>query len=175
MRPFLSSCSCCLLLVGCASRVQPSETPAAHAEPQAAAPLEVDAGGLSEADTAALARDKTLRPELSTGMSSPYVGVLDRKGLLLIIEQGLGRVLAKLKLSPVLTGDRFQGFRVSEIDSAWVGTGLVVGDVVMRVNGQPIDRPEQAMVAFESLRVASEVAVELVRAGEKLSLRYRVE
>jgi hypothetical protein len=133
-----------------------------------------DAGSADTPQISAAAPDKTLRPELAGGAAG-YLGVLERKGLNAIIDQGLGRVLARLKLSPALRGGRFEGFRVSEIDPAWLGTGLLVGDVLLRLNGQVIERPEQAQAAFESLRVASEVALELNRAGEKLSLRYRIE
>jgi hypothetical protein len=134
---------------------------------------DVDAAG-DAAVVAAVTPDKTLRPELQGG-DPAYLGVLERKGLVAVIDQGLGRLLARLKLSPSMRAGRFEGFRVSEMDPAWSGTGLLVGDVLLRVNGQPIERPEQAQLAFDSLRVASEVALELLRGGAKTSLRYRVE
>jgi S1-C subfamily serine protease len=61
------------------------------------------------------------------------------------------------------------------LDPSWRDSGVQQGDVITRLNGQPIERPEQAMVAFDSLRVASEVAVEIVRDGQPMRLRYRVE
>jgi S1-C subfamily serine protease len=125
-------------------------------------------------DATARAVPATLQPG-PAGTESPYLGVIDRTGLAAIIEQGLGRVLARLHVSPVLVQGKFQGFRVNAIDPAWSAAGLLVNDVVLRLNGQPIERPEQAVVAFESLRVASELALELSRGGQKLSLRYRIE
>ncbi|HEX6242060.1 MAG TPA: PDZ domain-containing protein [Polyangiales bacterium] len=92
-----------------------------------------------------------------------------------IVDQGLGRVLARLKLSPLLVKGKFQGFVVNQIDPAWAASGVTVNDVVLRLNGSPIERPEQAMAAFESLRVASELALELVRDGQRITLRYRIE
>jgi len=165
-----------VLVVVCAAcaREKPPVSAAQHGSP---APIaSADAGAIVEASAPAesAARDRTLRPELAGG-DATYIGVLDRKGLNAIIDQGLGRVLAKLKLSPALRAGRFEGFRVREIEPAWSGTGLLVGDVLLRVNGQPIERPEQAQLAFDSLRVASEVALELMRGGAKMSLRYRVE
>jgi S1-C subfamily serine protease len=119
---------------------------------------------------------KTLRPQPGiVSAETPYLGVIDRAGLSVIIEQGLGRVLARVKLSPVMLRGKFQGFRIDGVDPAWAAAGLLVNDVVLRLNGQPIERPEQAMVAFESLRVASELALELSRDGRKLVLRYRIE
>lgn len=152
------------LLVGCAARssgkthvsteqtnavAAPALPPAEPATPDAAAPIAPASDG--------------------------YLGVVERAGLVAIVEQGLGRMLARLKLSPVMEGKRFRGFRVSALDPQWAECGLQVGDVLLRLNAQPIERPEQAMVAFESLRVASEIAVELQRSGEKMVLRYRVE
>ncbi|MEY2933513.1 MAG: hypothetical protein RL033_4262 [Pseudomonadota bacterium] len=125
-------------------------------------------------DAAAPLAPATLQPG-PAGVESPYLGVIDRTGLAAIVEQGLGRVLARLHVSPVLVQGKFLGFRVNEIDPAWSAAGLLVNDVVLRLNGQPIERPEQAVVAFESLRVASELALELSRDGKKLALRYRIE
>jgi type II secretory pathway component PulC len=101
--------------------------------------------------------------------------VIDRTGLVAIIDRGLGHVLARFKLSPVMAKGKFQGFRVDAIDPAWAAAGIAVNDVLLRLNGRPIERPEQALVAFESLRVASELALELARDGQKRALRYRIE
>jgi hypothetical protein len=105
----------------------------------------------------------------------PYAGSINRAGLVVIVDQGLGRFFTHLKLAPVLDGKRFVGFAVTAIDPAWGDTGLREGDVLMRVNGQAIERPEHAMAAFEGLRVASEVVVELTRAGVPATLRYRID
>jgi hypothetical protein len=105
----------------------------------------------------------------------PFAGTIDRTRMILIVDQGLGRFFGQLKLRPSLDGKRFVGWEVVGIDPAWGETGIRVGDVLLRVNGQAIDRPEAAMTAFESLRVASEVLVELTRAGVPASLRYRIQ
>jgi S1-C subfamily serine protease len=156
------------LLLACAGGEKTPRTPAAAPPPPPV--QEADAGVSGEANAAE--QDRTLR----AGQGDPaYLGVLDRKGLSTVIDQGLGRVLARLKLSPAMRNGRYEGFRVSEIDPAWASAGIQVGDVLLRLNGQPIERPEQAQVAFESLRVASEVALELSRNGKTTTLRYRVE
>lgn len=168
-RPKFALICAALSVVGyaCAGSEKTPRTPAAA---PVAAPAPEDAGASEQAD--ASEQDKTLR----AGQGDPaYLGVLDRKGLLIVIEQGLGRVLARLKVSAAMRNGRYEGFRVTAIDPSWASAGIQVGDVLLRLNGQPIERPEQAQVAFESLRVASEVALELARNGEKLTLRYRVE
>jgi hypothetical protein len=130
----------------------------------------------SEVGQRAEAGGKTLRPALiAADLEHAYLGVIDRAGLVTIIEQGLGRVLARLKLSPAMERGKFQGFRVNGIDAAWAHAGIQANDVVLRLNGQAVERPEQAQAAFESLRVASELALELLRDGQKVALRYRIE
>jgi hypothetical protein len=104
-----------------------------------------------------------------------YLGTLTREGLVAILDQGLGRFLQHVKLEPSMETGKFRGFRVAAIDPAWQGVGIQSGDVITRVNGHPIERPEQALTAFESLRTASEVKVDLTRAGVAESVRYRIE
>jgi hypothetical protein len=105
----------------------------------------------------------------------PYSGVINRAGLVNIVEQGLGRFLSRLRLAPVVAQGKFVGFGVTGIDPTWGDVGLRPGDVILRVNGQPIERPEQALSVFEALRVASEIAVDLTRDGVPATLRFRVD
>lgn len=154
-------------LVACAGAPRP--------EPQSTA---LAAGGddtAAEAQPAPEASGDDHSLTLGASGAPEYLGVIDRAGLRAIVDQGLGRVLARLQLSPVLLKGKFQGFRVNQIDPAWAASGVAVNDVLRRLNGAPIERPEQAMAAFESLRVASELALELSREGQILSLRYRIE
>jgi hypothetical protein len=159
-----------LQVLACAAPEKPVRSPAVVTT----AASDAHDAGTAEPTEPPRAHDKTLQPG-PVGADPAYVGVLDRKGLVAVIDQGLGRMLARLKLSAVMTKGRFAGFRVTRIDPAWAAAGIEEGDVLLRLNGQTIERPEQAQEAFESLRVASEVALELVRGEEKRSLRYRIE
>jgi len=151
--------SCSTHVAGGPSRVAatPAEEPVAPAEISLEPATAQGAGALSRAEGA------------------DYLGVVDRAGLTAIVEQGLGRMLGRLQLRPTLEGNRFRGFRVAGLDAQWSTSGVRTGDIITRLNGQPIERPEQAMVAFDSLRVASEIAVEIVRDSKPMRLRYRVE
>ncbi len=90
------------------------------------------------------------------------------------VAQGLGAFLSRISVAPVLNGRRFVGFRLEAAEDleAWraAGADLRVGVVIQRINGQPIERPEQAMWAFEQLRIAR--AVEVV--GVRGSAPFRV-
>ena len=104
-----------------------------------------------------------------------YLGVIERQGLVAIVDQGLGHFLQHLRLEPAISNGKFGGFRVASLDPAWKGAGIESGDVIQRVNGQPIERPEQALAAFESLRTASELSVDFTRGGAPAKLRLRIE
>lgn len=82
-----------------------------------------------------------------------------------------------LDTQPVFVAGKFHGFRIAELRGGpdeWKGIDLKPGDVVTSVNGFPIERPEQALEAFQSLSVASELRVDLEREGEPRSLRWAI-
>jgi hypothetical protein len=140
------------------------------------APLEESAGaeGATAGELPAPAPVDSPRVRVAEARDA-YLGTLTREGIVAIVDGGLGRFLQHLALEPSLEAGKFRGFRVASIDPAWHGAGILSGDVITRVNGHPIERPEQALTAFESLRTASEVRVDLTRAGVAESVRYRIE
>ena len=94
------------------------------------------------------------------------------------VEKGLGAFLQRVDLDsqPVMAGGKFHGFRIAGFhDGAfWTGVDLRPGDVVTSVNGFPIERPEQAQAAFDSLDVASELRVAYERDGQPHELVYAI-
>jgi hypothetical protein len=95
------------------------------------------------------------------------------------LKAGLGRVLANADVDAQLDGARrFVGWRIvvlhDEPDDMWKGVDLRVGDVVTAVNGFPLERPQQADRAFQSLRVSSEIRVSLLREGRPMELRIAI-
>ncbi len=103
---------------------------------------------------------------------------LTRAVLARTVQAGIGAFLANVELSPVLVRGRFIGFRLDRARGLrrWNAAGLDVrtGDVVTRVNGSPIERPEQAQAAFLSLAEASEVVIDVVRGGSPVTVRAAV-
>jgi type II secretory pathway component PulC len=95
-----------------------------------------------------------------------------------VVAQGLGAFLQRLELDeqPVLAGGKFRGFRIATLRDArfWEGVDLKPGDVVTAVNGFPIEHPEQAQTAFDSLEVASELRVTYDRDGQSRELVYAI-
>ncbi len=94
------------------------------------------------------------------------------------VSPGLGAFLQRVELSdqPVRVDGKFHGFRIAALRDAkfWDGVDLKPGDVVTGVNGFPIERPEQAQTAFDSLEVASELRVTYERDGKPREIVYSI-
>jgi type II secretion system protein C len=94
------------------------------------------------------------------------------------ISQGLGAFLRHVELDnqPVRADGKFHGFRIAALRDPdfWSGVDLKPGDVVTSVNGFPIERPEQAQTAFDSLGVASELRVSYERDGKPREIVYPI-
>ena len=69
----------------------------------------------------------------------------------------------------MLSNRRFQGWLIKSLypnDPCYQDIDLRGGDVVQKVNGRSIEKPEQAFDVAESLRTATEIVVEFRRAGK---------
>jgi type II secretory pathway component PulC len=100
-----------------------------------------------------------------------------RSAVLNVLSAGFGAFLQKVTLDerPVFAAGKFHGFRVVALDpEQFRGVDLKPGDVVTRVEGMPIEHPEEAIQAFNSLQVASELRVDYDRDGVPRTLRYRI-
>ncbi|MGH7270295.1 MAG: serine protease [Polyangiaceae bacterium] len=115
-------------------------------------------------------------PQVSSGGSVTRAAIRD------VLSQGLGAFLERVDVDdhPVMVGGRFHGFRIAALrhggswSGFWTGVDLRPGDVVTSVNGFPIEHPEQAQTAFDSLAVASELRVAYERAGVRCELVYSI-
>lgn len=101
---------------------------------------------------------------------------IQRAALDAVLGRGLGAFLSKVAVEPDLVEGRFVGFRLTELHDAELfgSVDIQPGDTLVAVNGQPIERPEQAFQAWSSLRVASELTLDLLRAGQPRQLRFPI-
>ena len=140
------------LLMGCgASQTSVAETPRAPEEPPAEEVV-------------------TYEPPVTAGM-------IERGQLVAVLDAGLGRFLQGVDTEPHLADGGFIGFRLRRLypaDDRFSRLDLKPGDTVTAVNGQSIERPEQALQVWESLRVASELMVEYLREDETRTLRFEI-
>lgn len=93
-----------------------------------------------------------------------------------VLDAGLGAFLGRVTTAPHMDGSRFVGFEIVELRDATLfqGVDLQPGDVVLAVNGQSIERPDDAFTAWTGLRVASEITIAVLRGSERRDLRFPI-
>ena len=119
------------------------------------------------------------KPESSLQQSYPRVstGAISRDELLPVLDGGLGRFLQNVETEPAFHKGSFVGFRIVSLfpgEPAFASLDLRPGDTVTRINGKPIERPEQAAAVWEDLRTASNLVVAYRRGSEDHALRFTI-
>jgi type II secretory pathway component PulC len=112
------------------------------------------------------------------GVPAPRPGRLWRRDVTATLSRGLGEFLTRLEVEPDAPGGKFRGWRIVKLrenDPLWTGVDLAPGDVVTAVNGRKIERPEQALTAFQSLAVAPELRVTYERDGARREIVYPID
>jgi len=104
-------------------------------------------------------------------------GPLQRAAVDEVLLQGPQRFVRRLRLSPALVAGKFVGHRLDEIprdDPVLGAVDLHPGDIIVGVNGMPLERPEQFMAAWEALKAADQIRIEYLRGGRALVLRWAI-
>jgi hypothetical protein len=103
-------------------------------------------------------------------------GSLWRRDVNAVLNGGLGLFLQHADLVPEVQQGNFVGFKIVELRPPgwWQGVDLMPGDVIVQVNGMPIEKPTEAHEAFESLRKADKLTVHYLRGGEARDLVYTI-
>jgi type II secretory pathway component PulC len=138
-------------------------------------------GGSAPAKVQTAASAQTARPAASAPAAPAPLpaNALRRSAVHDALRMGLGAFLQRVELdeTPVFVGTKFHGFKVAALtgDPAfWRGVDLKPGDVITHVNGYSVEHPEDALEAFKSLDVASELKVEYERNGVARELKYTI-
>lgn len=165
MRPGLLTLPLCTALAACAtSAPRVDVSPAEVNLPPAAS-----SGGSAETSAA---------PAPAAEPEDDTPAVLTRSALRRAVAQGIGAFLADVAVTPVVQHGRFAGFRLDRARGLrrWNTAGLALraGDVVTRVNGSPIERPEQAQAVFQRAAEADAIVVDVLRDGAPVTLRIPV-
>ncbi len=133
-------------------------------------------GSQKEIDSAHLFPDEGLHEDSTSNPPSEMVAApvtdLARPKVSATVDAGFGRFLQGVEVEASVIEGKFQGFRIVRFvhPEDWQGVGLLPGDVVTRVNEQPIERPEQAYAVFASLKTAKSVDVAYTRDGHPMRL-----
>jgi S1-C subfamily serine protease len=114
-----------------------------------------------------------LPPEPSTPTGEHAVR---RSQVRAVVAGGLGLFLQHVVLDdhPVTKDGHFHGFRIVALPDArfWRGVDIAPGDVIVQINGKPIEHPEEALEVFRSLDSAGEIRVDYEREGRPRQLKY---
>ena len=84
----------------------------------------------------------------------------------ILVQQGPPWVLRRVLSEEVIRRDgKFTGWRLVGLPDDWRGIDLKPGDVVTRVNGLPVETPDEAWEAWKSVARAPELKIALTRDG----------
>ena len=96
-------------------------------------------------------------------------GVVRRDALVRLIDGGLPRWMQGVQGDRSLANHRFQGWLIKSLypgDPCYRDIDLQQGDVVQKVNGKSIEKPEQAFDVVQSLKTAPALVVDFLREGK---------
>jgi type II secretory pathway component PulC len=102
-----------------------------------------------------------------------------RTDVVRVADAGVGGFLHahQLEVAPELRAGRFVGWRVTGLRQVGFGNGVDVrtGDVVRRVNGLVLERPEDADAALKASRARPAVDVVLERDGHEVQVQVPID
>ena len=119
--------------------------------------------------------DKTSKKMQPQSEAEPHA--IRRAELAKVLDASPGYFLQHVQTEPRFAHGRFHGWRVVSFfpgDTRFAGVDLQAGDVVTRVNGKPIEQPDQFMTVWTELRTSKELVVDVERAGAPRTLRWTI-
>lgn len=86
-------------------------------------------------------------------------------------------MMRQARIVPYLKDDQPAGFKLFAIrpNTLYSKLGLKNGDVVQKLNGIELTTPEKALEAYQGLKDAKIVTMDILRRGEAKTLKYQIE
>ena len=165
-----------VLAVGLPDSLVPPEIgmpPATRETPvDAPPPLETPAGPETAPPDSPPAAAQRPRPPREAGERT-----FSRDNVRLRLQSELPRILSSAVVAPRVLGNEIVGLELVAFptDTVLGETGLVPGDVLLKVNGREVRGAESLAVLVQRFQSASQVELTVDRDGEILPLRYRIE
>lgn len=100
-----------------------------------------------------------------------------RDELVVVLDRGLQPLIADVNLRPAVEDDRFVGWRIQFLkptESPYRASAVRPGDVLTKVNGQALERPDQMMAVWKTLRDSDAITFSVIRAGKPLDITYSI-
>lgn len=120
-------------------------------------------------------QQKSQKTETAPATPAPIVDIT-RTELDDVIKKGPANILAMVQTDSIMRNGKFVGFRiVSFRTEALTILGIQPEDIVRRINGLPIERPEQFLKVFEQLKTAKELTFTVVRDSKELTLKTPIQ
>lgn len=93
-------------------------------------------------------------------------GSLSRKRVDAVLKEGPPWLLSRVQVEEVLRKGAFVGWRVVSLPASWEGSGVRTGDVVTRVNGLGLEKPDDFFAVWTNIAQAKEVRLAIERDGK---------
>jgi type II secretion system protein C len=86
-------------------------------------------------------------------------------------------MMRQARIVPYFKDDKPAGFKIFSIrpNTFYSKLGLRNGDVVLRLNGVELTNPDKALEAYQGLKDAKAVNMDILRRGKPKTLKYQVE
>lgn len=114
-------------------------------------------------------------PTTTAAAVAPRTTAIKRSQIKQTIGKGLGYFLQNVTVEdyPAMKANKFYGWKLRSVN-AELGVDLRPGDVVTKVNGLPIEHPEEADAAMRSLEKAPSLRVDFERDGKPQTLELPI-
>lgn len=86
-------------------------------------------------------------------------------------------ILSQVSIAPYFEEGAARGYKVENVQEGSLinQAGLKSGDIVKRVNGMPTETPDQLIQAYQKLKDATDIQVEIERDGRSITLNYQIK
>ena len=93
------------------------------------------------------------------------------------LTQNYGALLTKIDFVPYIVNGKTMGFKIRWLaqDSIFKKLGLKVGDVILSINGYQLTDVQKVFEVIQILRNENTIRVEILRNGQRLELKYRID
>jgi general secretion pathway protein C len=127
---------------------------------------------LTMEESAASRRDKRRRPSKSTERGTTIT--VSRKDIQNSLKD-INNLMSQVRIRPHFKDGKSDGLSISRIKggSIFSKLGLRNGDIVQKINGEPINSPDEVLMLYEKLKSGSRVSLEVTRKGEPKTMNYR--
>jgi len=102
-------------------------------------------------------------------------GHLARADVDAALQKGPPWVLRRVPIEEVIRDGKFFGWRIVAMPAEWSGIDLKPGDVVTRVNGMTLEKPDDLFTAWTSLVIASDLKVAYERDGASREMVFHID